>query len=115
MSRSASRGADRGELYTEPYATEYPENREKAVAPYVKAAKVAQEVGLGLNAGHDLSLENLRYLKEQIPHLDEVSIGHALICDALYYWLENNIQKYIFALICSGDNMSAWERFCDFR
>ncbi|AXE20323.1 pyridoxine 5'-phosphate synthase [Runella rosea] len=88
-------GADRVELYTEPYATEYPENREKAVAPYIKAAKVAQEVGLGLNAGHDLSLENLRYLKEQIPHLDEVSIGHALICDALYYGLENTIQMYL--------------------
>jgi len=85
-------GADRVELYTEPYATEYPE---KAVAPYVKAAKVAQEVGLGLNAGHDLSLENLRYLKEQIPHLDEVSIGHALICDALYFGLENTIQMYL--------------------
>ncbi|RDB05692.1 pyridoxine 5'-phosphate synthase [Runella aurantiaca] len=88
-------GADRVELYTEPYATEYPENSEKAVFPYVKAAKVAQEVGLGLNAGHDLSLENLRYLKEQIPHLDEVSIGHALICDALYYGLENTIQMYL--------------------
>lgn len=88
-------GADRVELYTEPYATEYPENREKAVSPYVKAAKVAYEVGLGLNAGHDLSLENLRYLKEQIPHLDEVSIGHALICDALYYGLENTIQMYL--------------------
>ncbi len=88
-------GADRVELYTEPYATEYPENREKAVAPYVKAAKVAHDLGLGLNAGHDLSLENLRYLKEQIPHLDEVSIGHALICDALYYGLENTIQMYL--------------------
>ncbi len=88
-------GADRVELYTEPYATEYPENPKKAVASYVKAAKVAQEVGLGLNAGHDLSLENLRYLKEQIPHLDEVSIGHALICDALYYGLENTIQMYL--------------------
>ena len=88
-------GADRVELYTEPYATHYPENPAKAVEAYVKAAKIAHEIGLGLNAGHDLSLENLRYLKEQIPYLDEVSIGHALICDALYYGLENTIQMYL--------------------
>jgi pyridoxine 5-phosphate synthase len=88
-------GADRVELYTEPYAEHYFHDREKAVEPYVRAAKIAYEVGLGLNAGHDLSLDNLRYLKQQIPHLDEVSIGHALICDALYYGLENTIQMYL--------------------
>lgn len=88
-------GADRVELYTEPYAAEYFDNREAAVESYVRAANVAKEVGLGLNAGHDLSLDNLRFLKQQIPHLDEVSIGHALICDALYYGLENTIQMYL--------------------
>jgi pyridoxine 5-phosphate synthase len=88
-------GADRVELYTEPYAAEYFDNREEAVASYVRAANVAKEVGLGLNAGHDLSLDNLRFLKQQIPHLDEVSIGHALICDALYFGLENTIQMYL--------------------
>lgn len=88
-------GADRVELYTEPYAAEYFDNREAAVESYVRAANVAKEVGLGLNAGHDLSLDNLRFLKQQIQHLDEVSIGHALICDALYYGLENTIQMYL--------------------
>ncbi len=88
-------GADRVELYTEPYAEHYFQNREKAVEPYIRAAKVAQQVGLGLNAGHDLSLDNLRYLRQQIPYLDEVSIGHALICDALYFGLENTIQMYL--------------------
>jgi pyridoxine 5-phosphate synthase len=88
-------GADRVELYTEPYAENYFQDREKAVAPYVSAAKVAHEIGLGLNAGHDLSLDNLRYFNQQIPHLDEVSIGHALICDALYLGLENTIQMYL--------------------
>ena len=88
-------GADRVELYTEPYAEHYFRDREKAVAPYVSAAKVAHEMGLGLNAGHDLSLDNLRYFNQQIPHLDEVSIGHALICDALYFGLENTIQMYL--------------------
>lgn len=88
-------GADRVELYTEPYAEHYFNDREKAVAPYVSAAKVAHEIGLGINAGHDLSLDNLRYLKQQIPYLDEVSIGHALICDALYFGLENTIQMYL--------------------
>jgi pyridoxine 5-phosphate synthase len=83
------------ELYTEPYAENYFQDREKAVAPYVSAAKVAHEIGLGLNAGHDLSLDNLRYFNQQIPHLDEVSIGHALICDALYLGLENTIQMYL--------------------
>ncbi len=91
---AAKTGADRVELYTEPYATDYPLDREKAVKDFVKAAKVAKEVGLGLNAGHDLSLENLTYLKEQIPHLDEVSIGHALISDALYLGLEETVKRY---------------------
>ncbi|WMN12636.1 pyridoxine 5'-phosphate synthase [Marivirga salinae] len=92
---AAKIGTDRIELYTEPYAANYAKDREKAVEPFVLAAKKAQEVGLGINAGHDLSLENLKYLKEQIPFLDEVSIGHALICDALYFGLENTIQLYL--------------------
>ncbi|WP_375580302.1 pyridoxine 5'-phosphate synthase [Marivirga tractuosa] len=92
---AAKIGTDRIELYTEPYAANYAKDREKAVEPFVLAAKKAQEVGLGINAGHDLSLENLKYLKEKIPFLDEVSIGHALICDALYFGLENTIQLYL--------------------
>jgi len=92
---AAKIGTDRIELYTEPYAANYAMDREKAVAPFVLAAKAARDLGLGINAGHDLSLENLKYLKEQIPFLDEVSIGHALICDALYYGLENTIQLYL--------------------
>ncbi len=87
-------GADRVELYTEAYASDYSKNREQAIAPYVAAAKQATECGLGLNAGHDLSLENLAYFIEQIPQCDEVSIGHALICDALYYGLENCVSLY---------------------
>ncbi|MBO0937665.1 pyridoxine 5'-phosphate synthase [Fibrella sp. HMF5335] len=87
-------GTDRIELYTEPYATQYPNDRDAAVAPFVKAAQKAQELGLGLNAGHDLSLENLRFFAEKVPGLLEVSIGHALICDALYFGLENTIQMY---------------------
>lgn len=87
-------GTDRIELYTEPYATQYPDSPEQAVAPFVKAAQKAQELGLGLNAGHDLSLENLRYFAQQVPGLLEVSIGHALISDALYFGLENTIQMY---------------------
>ncbi len=92
---AAKIGTDRIELYTEPYAANYAKDREKAVDPFVLAAKKAQNVGLGINAGHDLSLENLKYLKEKIPFMDEVSIGHALICDALYYGLENTIQLYL--------------------
>lgn len=88
-------GADRVELYTEPFAAGYFENRQKAVLPFIKAAEKAREVGLGLNAGHDLSLDNLHFLKQSIPWLDEVSIGHALICDALYIGLENTIQMYL--------------------
>ena len=88
-------GADRVELYTEPYAEHYFENREKAIFPFVKAAQIAHDLGLGINAGHDLSLDNLRFLKQQIPYLGEVSIGHALVCDALYFGLENTIQMYL--------------------
>jgi pyridoxine 5-phosphate synthase len=88
-------GADRIELYTEPYAAHYHKNRELAIRPYIEAARVAHSLGLGINAGHDLDLHNLRYLKESIAHLDEVSIGHALICDALYLGLENTIQLYL--------------------
>lgn len=87
-------GTDRVELYTEPYASQFHADREKAVKPYVEVANLAKELGLGLNAGHDLDLENLAFLKHSIPFLDEVSIGHALICDALYYGLENTIQMY---------------------
>jgi pyridoxine 5-phosphate synthase len=91
---AASTGTDRIELYTEPYATEFPTNPTQAVAPYRKAAFRAQQIGLGINAGHDLSLENLAYFAANVNPLDEVSIGHALICDALYYGLENTIQLY---------------------
>ena len=91
---AAKAGADRVELYTEPYATEYPHDREKAIAPFLEAARVAKKLGLGLNAGHDLSLENLKYLHTIIPWIDEVSIGHALIADALYFGLENTIKQY---------------------
>ena len=87
-------GTDRVELYTEPYAAHYHQDRKKAVAPYVEVAKIAKELGLGLNAGHDLDLHNLAFLAQSIPHLEEVSIGHALVCDALYYGLENTIQMY---------------------
>ena len=87
-------GADRVELYTEAYAAGYAADREAAIAPYVEAAEAARECGLGLNAGHDLSLENLRYFYERIPWCDEVSIGHALISDALYLGLENTVQLY---------------------
>ncbi|WNB18214.1 pyridoxine 5'-phosphate synthase [Marivirga arenosa] len=95
IENAAKIGTDRIELYTEPYANLYPKDKEKAVLPFVEAANKAKEVGLGINAGHDLSLENLRYLREKIPFLDEVSIGHALICDALYFGLENTIQLYL--------------------
>ena len=87
-------GTDRIELYTEDYATNYLSNKEKAIAPYVEAAKKATELGLEINAGHDLSLENLEYFAKKIPNLAEVSIGHALISDALYLGLENAIQMY---------------------
>lgn len=88
-------GTDRIELYTEPYARIFPHDREKAVAPFIKAAEKAAETGLEINAGHDLSLENLRFFYERIPFLKEVSIGHALISDALYYGLQKTIQLYL--------------------
>lgn len=91
---AALTGADRVELYTEPYASQYPIDREKAVEPFVRTGRLAKSLGLGLNAGHDLSLENLAYLHEQLPELDEVSIGHALICDALYLGLEETVKRY---------------------
>jgi pyridoxine 5-phosphate synthase len=90
---AALTGTDRIELYTEGYAREYA-NRQQAIVAYVAAAKKAKELGLGLNAGHDLDLRNLKFFKQNIPWLDEVSIGHALICDALYLGLENVVQLY---------------------
>ena len=95
---AAKTGADRVELYTEPYATLYPKDREAAITPYVEAAKVDRSLGMGLNAGHDLSLENLQYMHQNIPWLDEVSIGHALVCDALYLGLEKTIGAYLDCL-----------------
>jgi pyridoxine 5-phosphate synthase len=88
-------GADRVELYTESFAKNFPLNKEKAIAPFISAAKAAMEAGLGLNAGHDLNLDNLNYFSGNIPGLLEVSIGHALVCDALYFGLENTIQMYL--------------------
>jgi pyridoxine 5-phosphate synthase len=92
---AAETGTDRVELYTEAYARHYHQGIELAAAPYVQAGEAAQRVGLGLNAGHDLDLENLKYFAENVTGLQEVSIGHALICDALYYGLENTIQQYL--------------------
>ncbi len=91
-------GADRVELYTESYAAQFASNRGKAIKPFVEAATIAKGSGLGINAGHDLNLENLHYFAEKIPFLDEVSIGHALICEALYLGIENTIQLYLRAL-----------------
>jgi len=87
--------ADRIELYTEPYAREFLVSPEVAVKPYVESARIAESLGLGINAGHDLDLNNLAFLHRHIPQLAEVSIGHALICDALYLGLENTIQRYL--------------------
>ncbi|MFI3327723.1 MAG: pyridoxine 5'-phosphate synthase [Rikenellaceae bacterium] len=87
-------GADRVELYTEAYAANYAADRDSAIAPYIAAAEAAKECGLGLNAGHDLSLENLAFYVAKIPHTDEASIGHALICDALYMGLEASVKAY---------------------
>lgn len=89
---------DRIELYTEPYATFYPIDRNKAIEPFVRAAKLADSMGIDINAGHDLSLENLNFMYHKIPNLKEVSIGHALIADALYLGLETTIQKYLECL-----------------
>ena len=93
--RAAQTGTDRVELYTEPYAAAFSRGKEVAIAPFVEAAKAATMANLGINAGHDLNLENLRYFAQNIPDLLEVSIGHALISDALYFGLENTIQMYI--------------------
>jgi pyridoxine 5-phosphate synthase len=95
---AAETGTDRIELYTEPYARLYPLGRDKAIEPFVEAAKFADNIGLEVNAGHDLSLENLSYFYKNIPELKEVSIGHALISDALYFGLEATIQKYLDCL-----------------
>lgn len=91
---AAKAGADRVELYTKPYADMYPTDPEGAVAPYAEASRAAHRAGLGVNAGHDLNLENLQFFKKNIPYLNEVSIGHALICDALYLGLEETIRRY---------------------
>lgn len=91
-------GADRVELYTEPYASQYATDREKAIAPFIEAARHCREIGLGLNAGHDFSLQNLAYFHACIPWVDEVSIGHALICDALYLGLRETIKEYLNCL-----------------
>ncbi len=95
---AAETKTDRIELYTEPYATLYPIDRFKAIEPFIAAAKAAKNMGIDVNAGHDLSLENLGYLYKTIPEIDEVSIGHALIADALYLGLETTIQKYLECL-----------------
>lgn len=95
---AARTGADRVELYTKPYADRYTTDREAAVAPFVEAALAARKCGLGVNAGHDLSLENLEFFSERIPFLSEVSIGHALICDALYLGLQETVHRYKAAL-----------------
>lgn len=98
--RAASEtGADRVELYTKPYADMYSSDPAAAVAPFVEAARAAHKYGLGLNAGHDLSLENLAFFSRNIPYLNEVSIGHALICDALYFGLEETIRRYKACLV----------------
>ena len=95
---AAAIGADRVELYTKPYADLYPQDPEKAIAHFIEAARAAQETGIGLNAGHDLSLENLAYFHKNIPNLDEVSIGHALISDALYLGIDETIRRYLACL-----------------
>lgn len=91
---AAKTGTDRIELYTEPYASRYAKDKEEAVAPFVAAASLAKSLGIGVNAGHDLNLENLAWLSENIPWIEEVSIGHALICDALYHGLQETIALY---------------------
>ena len=91
---AAKTGTDRIELYTEPYASNFKDDKEKAVTPFIEAAKCAKNLGLGVNAGHDLSLVNLAYFYQNIPFLDEVSIGHALICDALYLGIQKTIEQY---------------------
>ncbi|MCK9203685.1 MAG: pyridoxine 5'-phosphate synthase [Bacteroidales bacterium] len=99
ITNAAQTGTDRIELYTESYAKNFPSDRVGAIRPFYEAALTANKVGLGINAGHDLNLENLAYFAQNIPGLSEVSIGHALICDALYYGLENTIQLYLRQLV----------------
>ena len=94
IEHAAKTGTQRIELYTEPYARQFRKNAKAAVAPFAAAAEKSLSLGLELNAGHDLNLDNLRYFSENVPGLKEVSIGHALICDALYFGLENTIQMY---------------------
>jgi pyridoxine 5-phosphate synthase len=96
---ASTTGTDRIELYTEAYAAHYHQGREAAIAPYIQAAETAHKLGLGINAGHDLDLHNLQYFAQNIPALDEVSIGHAIISDALYYGLENTVQMYLRQLV----------------
>lgn len=91
---AAKTGTDRIELYTEPYASQYNDNRDRAIAPFIEAARLAKSLGLGVNAGHDLSLQNLSFFASHLPWIEEVSIGHALICDALYHGLERTIALY---------------------
>ncbi len=98
IEKAAHVGTDRVELYTEPYAIMFPSDKAGAVAPFAQAAEVAYQTDLGVNAGHDLNLDNLRYFAENVPHLLEVSIGHALISDALYFGLQNTIQLYLRCL-----------------
>lgn len=92
---AAETGTDRIELYTESYARAYESGREQAIRPFIQAARAAHRSGLGINAGHDLSLDNIKYFKEQVPNLLEVSIGHALICESLYFGLENVVNMYL--------------------
>ncbi len=91
-------GTDRIEFYTGPYAHEYPIHKENAIRPFTEAALLCNELEIGINAGHDLNLDNLAYFKNEVPHLLEVSIGHALVCDSLYYGLKNTIQMYLHRL-----------------
>ncbi len=95
IEKAAEIGCDRIELYTERYANQSADNPQKSIADYIKAAKLAHNFGLGINAGHDLTMNNLKFFKSSMPFLDEVSIGHAIVCDALYYGLENTIQLYL--------------------
>ena len=95
---AAKTGADRIELYTEEFAAQYEKGNEKAIEPYVQCAIIANELGLGINAGHDLSLKNIQFFKKNIPNLLEVSIGHALICESIYFGMENVIKEYLLKL-----------------
>ena len=98
IAAAARTGTDRVELYTKPYADNYAADRAAAIAPYIEASRAAHNLGLGINAGHDLSLENLEYFAAELPYLHEVSIGHALICDALYLGLETTVKRYLACL-----------------